>query len=86
MTRGAVLAGGEQRVDRVQNLSIAALEPSVPALMLLPRADDEQLIEVICVLHVTVQMPMHGAGTTADAAQLGRMGQERVGHRSRRIP
>lgn len=54
MTCGPRLPGSEQRVDRVQDRAVGALQASVLALVLLPRPDDEHLIEPVRVFDVVM--------------------------------
>ena len=70
MPGGSRLARGQESVDPRQHRAVAGLDPLVLSLVVIPRADDEQLGEQLWVVQITVQVPVHGAGPPAQPPQL----------------
>jgi hypothetical protein len=67
-----VLRVPQQRVDLVEDRAIAAIEARILAFVLLPRADDEHLLEEVGIGQIAMQVPVRRAGATASAADARR--------------
>src|ERR1700729_3388773 len=73
---GSRLAWGQEAVDPRQHRAVAGLDPLVLSLVVIPRADDEQLGEQLRIVQITMQVPVHRPGPPAQPPQLDRRRQK----------